>query len=164
MKKFLSLVILILIGFYAKSQGFSNAIGLRGGLSSGFEYRFYTDDTNSYKFLLSTRNSGIQFHGLKEFHRYELFDFTDQLVFFYGGGLHVGFESWDVVRYRDNIRWVDSRTSLIAGLDGLVGVEYIFYEAPVSVGLEAKPYFDVFGKNTFRVQPFDFAFTIKYLF
>lgn len=164
MKKFLLLAVLILPAFWVKAQDFNQAIGLRGGLSSGFEYRFYTDDVNSYKFLLSTRNSGVQLHALKEFHRYDLFDFSDQLVFFYGAGIHVGFESWDVIRYRDNARWVDSRSSLIAGLDGVVGVEYIFYEAPISLGFEVKPFFDVFGRNTFRMQPFDFAFTIKYLF
>lgn len=164
MKKIILLIILFLPGLLAEAQGFRNAIGIRGGLSSGFEYRFYTDDSNSYKFLLSTRNHGVQLNALREFHRYDLFDFSHQLVLFYGAGLHAGFESWDELHFNNNNRWYDSRTAFIAGLDGLVGVEYVFYEVPVSVGLEVKPFFDVFGKNTFRVQPFDFGFTVKYLF
>ena len=164
MKKILLLIILTLPGLISEAQGYKNAIGIRGGLSSGFEYRIYTDDTNSYKFLLSTRNHGVQLHALKEFHRFDLFDFSEQLVFVYGVGIHAGFESWDEVHYQDNTRWYDNRTALIAGLDGLAGVEYVFYEVPISVGLEVKPFFDIFGRNTFRVQPFDFGFTIKYLF
>ena len=164
MKKFILLFTLFLSAILSDAQGFKHAIGIRGGISSGFEYRFYTDDSNSYKFLLGTRNHGVQLHALKEFHRYDLFDFSEQLVFFYGAGIHAGYESWDEVHYLNNTRWYDSRTALIAGLDGLAGVEYVFYEVPVSVGFEVKPFFDVFGKNSFRIQPFDFAFTIKYLF
>ena len=44
------------------------------------------------------------------------------------------------------------------------GLEYVFYEAPISIGLEVKPYFDLFGREVFHVQLFDFAFTVKYLF
>lgn len=164
MRKIILLIFLLLPAFFANAQGFKHAIGIRGGLSSGFEYRIYTDDSNSYKFLLSTRNHGAQFHALREFHRYDLFDFSPQLVFFYGVGIHAGFETWDEVHYQNNTRWYDSRAAILAGLDGLTGVEYVFYEVPVSLGLEVKPFFDVFGKNMFRVQPFDFAFTVKYLF
>lgn len=164
MKKFIFLIILFLPALFSEAQGYKQAIGIRGGLSSGFEYRMYTDDSNSYKFLLSTRNHGVQLHAFREFHKFDLFDFSEQLVFFYGVGVHVGFETWDEVHYLNNTRWYDSRSSLLAGLDGLAGVEYVFNEVPLSVGFEVKPYFDVFGKNTFRVQPFDFAFTVKYLF
>jgi hypothetical protein len=164
MKKVLLLIILLLPVLISEAQGYKQAIGIRGGLSSGFEYRMYTDDANSYKFLLSTRNQGVQLHALREFHRFDLFDFSEQLVFFYGAGVHVGFESWNEAYYLGNERKYNSRNALLAGLDGLAGVEYVFYEVPVSVGLEVKPFFDVFGKNPIRVQPFDFAFTVKYLF
>jgi hypothetical protein len=93
-----------------------------------------------------------------------LFDFSEQLVFFYGAGLHAGYESWDEPRYYNNDRWFTTRSSIIAGLDGLAGVEYVFYEIPISVGLEVKPYFDLFGREMFDVHLFDFALTIKYLF
>lgn len=164
MKKYILLIVLFLPGLISEAQGFKHAIGIRGGVTSGFEYRIYTDDSNSYKFLLGTRNNGVQLHALREFHRFDLFDFSEKLVFVYGVGLHAGFESWDEVHYLNDTPGYDSRTALIAGLDGLAGVEYVFYEAPISVGLEVKPFFDLFGKNKFRVQPFDFAFTIKYLF
>lgn len=164
MKRFLILIILIISGSYLWAQGFNQAIGIRGGLSSGFEYRIYTDDANSYKFLLSTRDRGLQFHILKEFHQYDMFSFTDQLVFFYGAGIHAGYERWDEFHLQNNVSWYNTRTSAIAGLDGLVGLEYVFQEVPVSLGVEAKPYFEFFGREMFDLNLFDFAFTVKYLF
>lgn len=166
MKRFLFISLFILASILIHAQGFNKAIGLRGGISSGFEYRFFTDDANSYKFLLSARDRDqeIKIHAFKEFHQYDLFEFSDQLVFFYGAGVHVGFETWKEPRYNNNLVWYDSRSSIIAGLDALAGLEYVFYEAPVSIGLEAKPYFDLFGRKVFDLQLFDFAFTVKYLF
>jgi len=164
MKRIIFIFVFTFPSLLLSAQGYTKSIGIRGGLSSGFEYRFFTDDVNSYKLLLSTRNQGVQLHAFKEFHQYQLFGFTDQLVFFFGAGAHVGFESWDVVKYRNNSRWYDTKTAVIAGLDGLGGLEYVFYEAPVTIGIEVKPYFDLFGQEFFDVQLFDFAFTIKYLF
>lgn len=165
MKRFLILAIILLPAIVSNAQGYRQALGLRGGLSSGFEYRYYTYDESSYKLLLSTRDRGLQIHAMKEFHRYDLFDFSEQLVFFFGAGIHAGYQSWDVIHYRDcKTRWYSTRTAFIAGADGLAGLEYILYEIPVSLGIEVKPYLDLFGRDFAKLQPFDFAFTVKYLF
>lgn len=164
MKRILLIILFAGIGYISNAQGFNQAVGIRMGWSPGFEYRVFTDDANSYKLLLSTRDRGVQIHALKEFHQYDMFNFTDQLVFFYGGGLHVGYERWDESHYNNNMHWYETHSSLIAGLDGLVGVEYVFYEAPISIGFEAKPYFDLFGRKVFDLKLHDFAFTVKYLF
>jgi len=163
MKKLITILLIVLPSF-GFAQLFEHAVGIRGGLTAGFEYRFYMDDANSYKFLLGTRDGGVQFHALKEFHQYDLFSFTDQLVFFYGAGLHVGYEQWEKHYIEGNTSWYEDRTAFLAGLDGLVGLEYQFYEVPISLGFEAKPYFDLLGREMFNVQLFDFAFTVKYLF
>jgi len=165
MKRFIIFTILLVSAVVSNAQGYRQALGVRGGLSSGIEYRYYAHDESSYKLLLSTRDRGLQLHALKEFHRYDLFDFSEQLVFVFGGGVHAGYQTWDEVHYwRDNVRWYSSNTAFIAGVDGLAGLEYIFYEIPVSLGIEVKPYFDLFGRHAIKIQPFDFAFTIKYLF
>lgn len=163
MKKLFIILLLVLpsIGF---AQVFENAVGIRGGLTAGFEYRFYTDDANSFKFLLGTHDGGVQIHALKEFHQYDLFSFTDRLVLIYGAGLHVGYEQWEKRYIEGNYTWDEDRTAFLVGLDGLIGLEYLFSEVPVSVGFEAKPYFDLLGREMFNVQLFDFAFTVKYLF
>ncbi|MDR2910551.1 MAG: hypothetical protein LBV47_04185 [Bacteroidales bacterium] len=165
MKRFLILAIFLLSVFVSNAQGYRHNLGLRGGLSSGFEYRYYASDESSYKILLSTRDRGLQLHALKEFHRYDLFDFSEQLVFVFGAGIHAGYQTWDVMHLLAYDRlWYSINTAFIAGIDGLAGLEYILYDAPVSLGVEVKPYIDLFGRETIKIQPLDFAFTIKYLF
>ena len=163
MKRFL-IILLFSLPLALSAQTFNKAIGIRGGHSAGFEYRFYTDDANSYKFLLATRDNGVQFHALKEFHEYDLFDFSEQLSLFYGLGAHFGYEQWDKHYVQDNTSLYEERTALLAGIDAVVGVEYLFYEVPLSIGFEVKPYVDVLGRDFFDLELFDFAFTIKYLF
>lgn len=164
MRRFLFFLILFFLGNTAFSQGFNQAVGIRAGWTPGFEYRIFTNDYNSYKFLLSTRDRGVQFHAFKEFHHYDLFDFTDKITFVYGGGIHIGYERWDEPYYNFNSLFYKTSTSLIAGADLLAGLEYTFYEVPVSLGVEIKPYFDLWGKEIFKLNLFDFAFTVKYLF
>lgn len=168
MKHFYLFALLLLISISGFTQGPVKAIGLRGGISSGFEYRVFSGDLVSYKVLLSTRKQGIQLTGMKEFHVPDAFEFNEDLSFVYGFGAHVGFESWYVDRYYDDIYnndWYrDRKTGPVAGLDALAAVEYTIPQIPLVVGIEAKPYFNLFGKNFFQVQPFDFAFTLKYTF
>lgn len=168
MKRFLFFAVLVFSGSLVFGQGFNQAIGIRGGLTSGIEYRYYTSDRHSLKAFLGSRSfdgrRGLQLHALTEYYEYDLFDFSYQLVLYYGFGAHAGYESWDEVRYEGNTRWQDSKTAFVTGIDVLAGVHYLFYEAPVTVGFEVKPYFDILGKNGLDAQLFDFAFTLKYLF
>lgn len=163
MKHLIFLFLLVLPGL-AMAQYSEEAIGIRGGVTAGVEYRFYTDNNISYKFLLGTRDNGLRLHAMKEFHQYELFNFTDQLVFYYGFGVHLGYQRWDKYYVSYNSSWTEEKTALVAGADALAGVEYQFYSAPVSIGMEVKPYVDVFGRDVFDVTFFDMAFTVKYFF
>lgn len=169
MKQFHFLAFILLLALPGYSQGPDQALGIRGGLSSGFEYRVFTDDLNSYKVLLSTRlfEQGMQLTGLKEFHVLDAFDIGEDLSFVYGLGAHFGFESWYVDDFDVNFPgtiYHHRKTGPIAGLDGLAAIEYTIPQFPFVVGLEVKPYFNLFGKNFIQFQPFDFAFTVKYTF
>lgn len=155
----------LLFAVQAGAQVEDRAIGIRGGISSGFEYRVFADDELSYRLLLSARHHGVQLTGLKEFHRYGLFDWCDQLVFVYGFGAHVGYEKWWAYRTGpEHPDYWKYRAGVVAGLDGLGTLEYRFWKIPLTIGLDAKPYFNLFGKNFFEVQPFDIALTIRYVF
>ncbi|HNX56157.1 MAG TPA: hypothetical protein PKO30_11275 [Prolixibacteraceae bacterium] len=144
------------------------AVGIRGGLSSGIEYRVFSGNLTSYKVLLSTRKQGIQLTGLKEFHVPDAFDIDqEEFTFVYGFGAHAGFESWYRDSYYNDIyhtAYRERRSGPVAGLDALAGIEYNIREIPLVFGIEVKPYFNLFGKNFFQLQPFDFAFTVKYTF
>ena len=169
MKSIYLLTIMMLIAFQGYTQGQDMAIGVRAGLSSGFEYRVFTDDVNSYKALLSTRlnGQGLQLPGLKEYHVHDVFDIGEDLSLVYGLGAHAGFESWYVYNSDVNypgIIYQHRKSGPIAGLDGLAALEYTIPQFPFVAGIEVKPYFDLFGKNLVQFQPFDFAFTVKYTF
>jgi len=168
MKQIYLIVGLLLLAFSGFSEEPVKAVGIRGGLSSGFEYRVYSGDLTSYKALLSFRKQGLQLTGMKEFHVPDAFDIgEEELSFVYGFGAHAGFESWHRDNYYNDIYhtyYSERRSGPIAGLDGLAAVEYTVKEIPFVVGIEAKPYFNLFGKNFFQLQPFDFAFTVKYTF
>lgn len=168
MKLFYILIFSLCVSFAGFGQTPKKAVGIRGGLSSGFEYRVFSGEINSYKVLLSTRQSGLQLTGMKEFHIPQAFDFYEDLTFVYGFGAHAGFESWNVIRYHDELNftssYVEKKSGPVAGLDGLAAVEYDIPQIPLNVGIEVKPYFNLFGKNFFQLQPFDFAFTVKYTF
>lgn len=164
MKRLLLFSAFVVLSCTTFSQGFKQAVGIRAGYTGGVEYRIYTDDLNSYKFLLGSRERGVLAHALKEFHRYDLFTFTDQLNFVFGAGVHAGYERWDQQYFNYNTSYYVTRTAFIAGLDGLAGLEYMFRDVPISLGFEVKPYFDLFGREMFDFQLFDFAFTAKYHF
>lgn len=170
MKQFIFLILLFLLAFQGFSQGVHQAIGIRGGLSSGFEYRVFSGDLSSYKVLLSTRllGQGLQLTGLKEYHIPDAFDSNEELSFVYGFGAHIGFESWYVYdEYNVNFPgtiYRHRKSGPITGLDALAAIEYTIPQIPLVVGVEAKPYFNLFGKNFVQFQPFDIAFTVKYTF
>lgn len=167
MKHIYLLISLFVISFSSFSEEPVKAVGIRGGLSSGFEYRVFSGDLTSYKVLLSTRHQGLQLTGMKEFHVPDAFDIDqEEFTFVYGFGAHVGFESWHRDYYDDiyHTPYSERRSGPIAGLDGLAAIEYNIREIPLVFGIEVKPYFNLFGKNFFQVQPFDFAFTVKYTF
>jgi hypothetical protein len=159
----------MLMALAGYTQGSDMAIGIRAGLSSGFEYRVFTEDNISYKGLLSTRlnGQGLQLTGLKEYHVHDVFDIGEDLSFVYGFGAHAGFESWYI--YTSDVNYLGiiyqhRKSGPIAGLDGLASLEYTIPQMPFVVGIEVKPYFNVFGQKLVQFQLFDFAFTVKYTF
>ena len=99
MYRYLFVSILLVFSVNAIAQEFKQSVGFRAGLTSGFEYRIFSDDIDSYRFLLGTRDRGMLAHVLREFHKPDLFEFTDQLVFVYGAGIHAGYERWDEMYY-----------------------------------------------------------------
>lgn len=165
MKRYLIIALILISVHQLSAQGYSQSVGIRAAwISPGIEYRYYSSDIHSLRGILTVRNRGLQITGLTEFYQYDLFPFSYQLVFFYGAGVHAGFESWDEIDFVNNQRLSTVRSSFLAGIDGVVGLEYLFYEAPVKVGFEVKPFIDVFGRYGFDVIIPDFAFTLKYLF
>ncbi|MCL3781763.1 hypothetical protein EMN47_15360 [Prolixibacteraceae bacterium JC049] len=164
MKQLLLLSLMLLTFVGVNAQDYTHSVGIRGGYTSGVSYRYYFHPESSVRFLVSSREKGLELTALKEVHRYQLFDFVEDLALTYGVGAHVGYQRWDEAKINGFSVSVDKRTKPVLGLDALIGLEYHLWQAPVSFGVELKPFFDVFGKDDFDPHLLDIAFTVRFNF
>lgn len=143
MRKFvLTLIVSVSIITFASAQDYNTGIGLRGGLSQGITLKHFLGESAAVEGLLSTRWGGFDVTGLYELHN-QAFD-VDRLRWYYGFGGHIGF--WD----GDNVTWGTTNTSYtVIGIDGIIGIEYSFTEAPINVGIDWKPAFNLVGNSKF---------------
>jgi len=135
--------ILLMVSVFFTSQGqvYDNAIGLRGGVFSGISFKHFIGQNTALEGILDSRWHGFQLVGLMEYHQ----DIRNPegLRWFYGYGAHLGFYQG---RY---ISWADDQNYTIIGIDGIIGLEFVFREIPVSLSVDWKPYFDLFGHSGF---------------
>ncbi len=81
---------------------------------------------------------------------------------FVGPGLHVG--TWD--RYDDGYYYSDSRKTGVQGIfgiDGIVGVEYVFKPVPIGIAMDLKPAVNFVRDVTFFPNNF-FGVSARYYF
>lgn len=142
------------------------AIGLRMGESHGFYFDIESKGLTTNRFLLSNRAHGQQITFIQYHRMFKLKELPSDFSFYYGFGAHGGYTRWDgrevVTRWGDTYR--QHYIAPVIGLDGLIGVSYHFSGLPLLVSAEAKPYFDFWGRNIFRVNPFDVGFAVSYIF
>lgn len=113
---------------------YNTAIGLRAGSGNGLTVKHFIQDNAALEGLLYTRWRGFLVTGLYEIHK----DISDVkgLQWFYGGGAHIG--SWNAGNH--NTPWGDrNRSYTIIGLDGIIGLDYKFTDAPINLSLDWKP-------------------------
>ena len=156
MRKFiLTLIMAVSIIAMASAQDYNTGIGLRGGLSNGITLKHFVSNNAAVEGILSSRWAGFDITGLYEIHN-EAFE-VDQLKWYYGGGAHIGF--WN----GDNVTWGDAGTSYtVIGIDGILGIEYSFTEAPINIGIDWKPAINLTGYSGF--WPDGGAISIRYIF
>jgi hypothetical protein len=125
-----------------RAQDYSNAVGVRIGLGQGITFKHFVTTTDALEGLLDFRWGGFNITGLYERHM-TAFD-VRELYFYYGAGAHIGF--WD--GYSNP--WFDDRDNYtVIGIDGIVGLEYVFTEIPFNVSLDWKPALNVIGNAGF---------------
>jgi hypothetical protein len=160
-KRFLFFIPAVLLSCMLSGQGYNRAVGIRGGFTSGVEYRQFFNQNHAGKILLGYRNRGLLIHGIFEVHRSDLFPSTDQLSFVYGAGIHAGYQRWDKKRIQGQIVYMDVATGWVGGIDGLMALEYSPDVLPLTLGIEVKPFMDFGGQHGIEAIPWDFAFTVK---
>jgi len=154
-KIILTVVLAISIVALTSAQDYKTGIGLRGGLSQGITFKHFIGEKAAFEGLLSSRWRGIDITGLYEIHNVA-FE-VDNLKWYYGFGAHIGF--WN----GDYAPWGTVNTSYtVIGIDGILGIEYSFSEAPINIGIDWKPGFNLIGNTDFWGD--GGAISVRYIF
>jgi len=145
-KILLPIILVVITVVSVKSQTYDLGLGLRlGGLTSGFTLKSFIGDGVAIEGILGFGKNGFVVTGLYEQHN-PLFSDAG-LMWLYGVGGHVGFfrESGSYYTFRGN-RVYNNTT--VVGVDGILGLDYKFKNAPINIGVDIKPIIDFFGETT----------------
>ena len=154
-KIILTIVLTLCFVTLLSAQEYKTGIGFRGGFSQGLTLKHFVSNRTAFEGLLLTRWSGFGLIGLYEIHN-QAFD-VDHLNWYYGFGAHLGF--WN----GDYTYWGNPGTSYtVFGLDGIIGIEYSFAEAPINIGLDWKPAVNLVGYPGFWAD--GGAISIRFIF
>jgi len=152
----------------ANAQAYQNAFGFRGGVCWGPTYKFFVNEQYSAELLATFRKQGMQFTALMQSHKPAFWQYSDHLVFYYGIGGHIGYTRWmkreDVPGTNGNYYHVIPRSSPVIGADAQFALEYQFYNIPLALTIEYKPFIDIFGRPFIDIVLFDFGMTARFTF
>ncbi len=132
-------------------------IGLRLGIATSITGRVFTDDHTAIEGLISMPifDTRVGVTGL-----YEKFGRLGNpgLGFFYGVGAHA--EDYTV----EFVKNAHAYGGLIFGVDGILGVDYIFPNSPINLSLDWKPAIDVVPLFGNPLPLLEFGASIRYIF
>jgi hypothetical protein len=153
--------------------GYKTGIGLRFGAEGGFTIKHFINDGRALEGLVSRGwgYGGFRITGLYEIQK--PFPDVAGLDWFFGAGAHVGFYDgryygyygyYNGGYYDKHGNWHpngyhDYYTSI--GIDLILGLEYQIPDIPLTVGIDIKPYIDLFGRTDHFA---DGALSLRYIF
>lgn len=139
MKKLILLFVLI-SGFAFSSQmqaqDYKSAIGLRFGYPLSVSYKTFLNETNALDLFVGYRGySGIySYFALGGFYEFvNDIEGVEGLAWYYGFGASVQFFSYE------NLPYLDDQGSFGVGVSGIIGLDYTFPDAPITLGLDFAP-------------------------
>jgi hypothetical protein len=169
--KIVLLILLMMIIRQAEAQENMKQAGFRFGATTGFTGRVITEDNFAFEGILGFRSGGLQLYGLFESRKPLYLKRLENVYLYFGGGAHIGFVRWNEYdQYYDPYHggyyndYYDWHTSLAVGFDGMVGMEYSFNAAPISLAVDFKPFFEIYGPFLMKVNFWDFGFHMRYNF
>ena len=154
MKK-IAIVLLFITGItIAHAQApYNRALGLKfpGGLS--ISYKKFVSETHNLEAQFTSWHEGFRVAGLYEINFYA-FDKVPELSWFVGPGAHIGF--WKAAYEKT----YDSQIDI--GIDGIIGLDYKFENAPINVSLDWQPTVTLVGSAGFT--PVFGGIAVRYTF
>ncbi|MGD9977628.1 MAG: hypothetical protein AB7S54_06800 [Bacteroidales bacterium] len=140
MKTYKSVTLAILFALTlngAFAQDYKTGIGLRLGAPSGITFKHFYAQKSAIEGTLSFGWGGVGFTGLYELHN-SIPDVRG-LNWYYGAGAHLATAD----SHDDNPWDKDKGDDLFLGVDGVLGLEYTFAEAPICISLDFSPILNV---------------------
>ena len=153
-KKLFSIILVVGLSTAAYAQDYNTGIGLRGGTGWGVTLKHFLSQKNAVEGFLFAYNNGFNVTGLYQYHNVA-FD-VDNLKWYVGFGGHIGSYG-----YKDTTAGTTTN-DFILGVDGIIGIEYTFSEAPINIGLDWNPHLNFTGYTGFF--PGFGAISIRYTF
>jgi hypothetical protein len=126
-KKGYAILVTVLISLtQVQAQDFG--LGFRISSHIGITGQYFLSSDRAIEGQMNYNNYGLDFVGLYEVHR-SLGE--PGWRWYYGGGAHIS--TWN--HSPDN--------SLLIGVDGIIGIEYMFAQVPLALSIDLKPAFDL---------------------
>ena len=164
-KKHLLLILILFKVAMASAQDYNTGIGLRlGGFTSGITVKHFVKSNGAIEGIVGFGSHSFILTGLYE-HHFPVD--AEGLKLYVGGGMHVGWFGYNgtylIYKNRsEKIYVVESgRTAFVPGIDFIFGAEYKFKGAPLTLGLDIKPFVDFYyGTSAYT----DVALNLRYVF
>lgn len=164
----LTLTLTLLLQNNVFSQFIYRQAGVRTGIRSGIFFQATTEAGNAevgYNAMLSFSNNGIQVTGLRIIYEEALIDISPDLYLAWGYGGHAGFIVTDHLgHFGEDYYFPYERLCPVLGADGWLAAEYRFYDIPLVIGLNIKPFVELTIPAFVRVRPGDIGISISYVF
>ncbi len=176
MKKLLRLTFFAAIAFspelcaaQSAPQEYSQSAGVRFGSTTALSYKKFLVTEEAIEILISGRRDGLQLTTMYVFHEPMQLAFSPNFYAYYGAGGHFGYEKRrDMAKVLigpegDSFEY-EQETFFVMGADFLIGVEYRWLAAPITISFDVKPYFDYIGMRKVDSRFWDSAISFKYIF
>ena len=154
----------------ANAQYYERSAGIRLGGSYGLTYKKFFNEKDAVEFLFGGRDDGLHLTTLYQFNKPLNLSRNETFFLYYGAGGHLGYEKYQTkVLYGSPQQpnsefYYENRSYFSMGVDAIIGLEYRFLTAPITIGLDIKPYLSFIGFRYTRTDFWDTSLSVKYVF
>jgi hypothetical protein len=150
----------LLISKTSSAQDYKTAVGLKfGGYENGVAVKYFIMNDVALEGIAGFRDHGLVITGLYEFHQ-EAFG-VHELKFYYGAGAHIGAIGSGVYQRFNGDNQPYNRSTILLGVDGVLGLEYKIPKSPIAISLDLNPRAELATGPFFDIAP---GLGLKYTF
>ncbi len=136
---------------------YKTGIGVRLGVYPGFSFKYFASPVSALELIGQSKFNGVIGTVLYEAH-FKPFN-AKRFSWILGMGGHLA--RYPAGKLKDPDGQIYENAVTTVGIDGIFGFEYVFETAPLTLGLDIKPFFDMINPGP---NFFDAAATIRFAF